>query len=133
MQATAALDISSSVCLAIKYQSQTTHTHTHHFPPLSLRLRDTTVLAGEHCVGHKQERKTNCSFLGETFQLETRVGEKARTTEGAEFGAVVSEQQKSVCAKNVRKEKHKKEEESVFEQEEISNQKRCERTRGSGG
>lgn len=60
VQATGALDISSSVCLAIKYQSPATHTY--HFP-LSLKVRDITVLAGEYCVGHKKKgRKTNCSF-----------------------------------------------------------------------
>ena len=62
VQAAAALDVSSSVCLVIKYQSPATHTHTHHFL-FSLKVRDITVLAGENSVGHKKkERKTNCSF-----------------------------------------------------------------------
>jgi len=70
--ATAALDISSSVCLAIKYQSQP-HTHTYHFPS-SLKVRDITVLAGSIVWATRRREKTTVLF-GKTFQLETKEGE----------------------------------------------------------
>ncbi len=72
VQATAALDISSSVCLAIKYQSP--HTHADHFP-FSLKVRDITVLAGSIVWATRRRREKPTVLLGETFQLETDEGE----------------------------------------------------------
>lgn len=72
VQATAALDISSSVCLAIEYQSS--HTHTDHFP-FSLKVRDITVLAGSIVWATRRRREKPTVLLGEAFQLETDEGE----------------------------------------------------------
>lgn len=76
VQATAALDISSSVCLAIKYQSPATHTHTQttslSVPKSGLRLGKgrLAVLCGPQKVGEKKQ----LFFFGGTFQPETDDG-----------------------------------------------------------
>lgn len=67
VQATAALDISSSVCLAIKYQSPAPHTPL----PFQSQSQGHNSFGWQYCVGHKKERKKITVLWVETFQLET--------------------------------------------------------------
>lgn len=87
-----ALDISSSVSWAIKYQSPATHTHTHIYHFL-FSLRDIRVLAGKNYVGHKKERKEKLFLV--QFQLDTVKGGKlkqalTRTTKENKDGAFLT-------------------------------------------